>query len=131
AGQGEQAFGILREAAAVLFSDLLRGPMQPARSPIVAQTAPGCQHGIFRSRGEGSDIRKTFEENPVVVKHGGHARLLQHDFTEPDAVGIASFAPRKVAAMLVVPAEKSATKSGHVLAARWRRGKPRLYGDGG
>src|SRR5208337_3460720 len=132
AGQGEQGFGILREPAIVLFGNLLRGLTQHAGAPIVAQTAPGGQHSLFRSGGERLDIRKTFEENPVVVKHGGHARLLQHDFAEPDAVGITSYAPGKVAAMPIVPAEQRAPESGQVLAGRWnwRRGEPRLYGDG-
>src|SRR5208337_1170263 len=132
ARQGEQGLGIAREAAAVSFSNLLRAPMQHARSPIVAQAAPGGQHGLFRSRGERLDIGKTCKEYPVVFEHCGHARLLQHDFAEPDAVRISRHAPGKVAAMLVVPAEKGALESGQVLAAGWnrRRGKPRLYGDG-
>ncbi len=112
AGQGEQGFGILRKAPAVLYGDLLRALVQHARAPIVAEAAPGGQHVIRRSCGERLDIRKTVEEYPVVVEDGGHARLLQHDFAEPDAIGIASFAPGKVAAMLIVPAEKSAAKSG-------------------
>src|ERR1019366_2331969 len=116
AGQGKQSFGIPREAAAMLFSDLLRALMQHARSPIVAQSAPCGQHGVLRSRGERLHIRKTFEENPVVFKHGGHARLLQHDFAEPDAVGIASSAPGKVAALLVVPAEKRAPETTEILS---------------
>jgi hypothetical protein len=100
----------------VFFSNLLRGPMQHARATIVAQTAPGCQDGFFRSSGERLDIRKTFQENPVMVKHGGHARLLQHDFAQPDAVGIASLAPGKIAAMLIVPPEKGVTERGQGLA---------------
>src|SRR5882672_1930518 len=115
AGQSEPGFGIPRETATVVFNYLPRCLMQPARSPIVAQTAPGCQDGLFRSRGERLDIRKTFEENPVMVKHGGHARLLQHDFAEPDAIGIASFAPGKVAAMLVVPAQQRAPDMDKIL----------------
>ena len=99
----------------MLFSDLLRGLMQHPRSAIVAQTAPGCQHRIFRSLGERLDIRKTFEENPIVVKHGGNARLLQHDFAEPDPIGIASLAPGKVAAMLVVPAQQRAPDMDKIL----------------
>src|SRR6266478_1792716 len=115
AGQREPGFGIPREAATVVFNYLPRGLMQHACSTIVAQAAPGCQDGLFRSRGERLDIRKTFEENPVMVKHGGNARLLQHDFAEPDAIGIASLAPGKVAAMLVVPAEEGATDTNKIL----------------
>ncbi len=108
----------------MLLYEFFRALMQPARSPIVAKSAPRCQHGVFSSRGERLDIWKTFEENPVVVNDGSHARLLQHDFAEPDAVGIgigikiASLAPGKVAAMLVVPAKQRAAKGGQILTSR-------------
>ena len=65
-----------------------------------------------------------------MVEHGGYARLLQHDFAEPDPVRITSLAPGKVAAMPAVPAEEGATKSGQVLAGCWRRGETRLCGNG-
>ncbi len=146
ARQGAQGFGILRETAALLLGDLPRALVHHPRSPIVAETAPGGQHGLFRSCGERLHVRKALEENPVVVKHGGHARLLQHDFTEPDAIRVAGFSPRKVAAMLVVPAEQRAPETIEILtlslveiadltrdASRGdssrRRGEPRLYGD--
>ena len=68
-----------------------------------------------------------------MVKHGGDARLLQHDFAQPDAVGFASFTPRKIAAMLVVPAEHCTTEGSQAIAAQWtwRRGQPPLYGNAG
>ncbi len=50
-----------------------------------------------------------------MVNDGAHARLLQHDFAEPDAVRIASFAPGKVAAMLAVPAEQRAPEAAEIL----------------
>jgi hypothetical protein len=50
-----------------------------------------------------------------MVKHGADARLLQHDLAEPDAVGIASFAPWKVAAMLIVPAQQRAPDMNKIL----------------
>ena len=51
-----------------------------------------------------------------MFEHGRHARLLQHDFAEPDAVGIASSAPRKVAVMQVIPAQKGAAKGRLIFA---------------
>ena len=115
----------------MLLHEFYRAPVQHARSPIIAETAPGGQHGLFASPGERLDIRKTFEENPVVVEHRGYARLLQHDLAEPDAVGIASFTPGKVAAMLAVPAEEVATETGHVLAGGADQGpRTRVRFDG-
>jgi hypothetical protein len=129
--QFEQGFGISRERATVLLRHFLRATVQHARAAIVAEAAPGSQHSIFGSGGQRLHIRKEFEKNSIVVKNGSHARLLQHNFAEPNAVGIVSFAPGKIAAMPVVPAEESAPEWWQVLAGQevWRRDPPLLYGD--
>ncbi len=116
AGQSLQGLGALWKPAVMLFYELSRALMQHARPPVIAQAAPGRQHGVLGGCRERLHIRKTPEENPVVVKHGSHACLLQHDFAEPDAVGFARLPPRKVASMLVVPAEQCATKGSQVPA---------------
>ena len=132
AGESLEGFGSLREAAAVLPHEFLCALIQHPGSAVVAETAPGSEHSVFRSRGERLNIRETLKENSVVVNDGRYARLLQHDFAEPDAIGIASLAPGKFAAMPVVPAQQRLPENGQVLAGRWtwRRGKPRLYWDG-
>ncbi len=130
AGESLEGCGCLREAASVFSNQFSGALMQPVGAAVVAETAPSGEHGVFRSNGEGSDIREALKERTVVVNDGGHPRLLQHDFAEPDAIGVASLAPGKIAAMLVVPAKQRAPESGQVLAARWnwRRGEPRKHG---
>ena len=100
----------------MLLDDLPRALMQPPRSLVVAESAPGGQYVIFARRGERFDIRKPGKENPVMLKHGDDTRLLQHDFAEPDRVRIASAPPGKVATIPVVPVEQGAAKTAETLA---------------
>jgi hypothetical protein len=71
------------------------------------------------------NVGKSLEEKPVMFKHGGDTRLLQHYFGNPNAVGVAGFAPREIAPIFVVPMEKYAAKctSGF---ANGGRDRPRL-----
>src|SRR5208282_5542698 len=46
----------------------------------------------------------------VIRQDSGDTRLLQHDFGDPDAVGIAARAPGKVAAVRAEPVEQAALK---------------------
>jgi hypothetical protein len=149
ARQSLKIFCPLRKPAGVLLHDLFSALVQTARSPIVAQAAPCGEYCILRLRGERFNTWKTFEEIPVVFEDSGHTRLLQHNFAEPDAVGIASLAPREIAAIPVVPAKERPAKRGQgvllvlvflvlvslvlvslVLVAGRSRSKPRLDGDG-
>ena len=49
-------------------------------------------------------VGNRLHEARIVIEHGGHARLLQHDLGNPDAVRIAVATPGQIATMLVVPA---------------------------
>ena len=87
-GQGLQPLGRLRKGAARLRHPARRR-VQIARATVVAQTRPqahhllgiGCRQVVHRGEGaqEGLEIRDD----------GGHLRLLQHHFRQPDAIGIA------------------------------------------
>jgi hypothetical protein len=62
-----------------------------------------------------------------MLKHRSHPRLLQHNLAEPDAIRIARRAPRKVAAMQVIPPQKCAPKTAQIFAARRKRSRSSLY----
>ena len=111
AGESLKSCGGLRELAAEVLDEFSGALMHHAGAAIVAEATPSGEHGVFGGGREGVDVGEKFEENPVMVEHGGDAGLLQHDFAEPDAIGIVGVAPGKIAAMLVVPAEKGATES--------------------
>ena len=46
----------------------------------------------------------------VIRDDGGDLRLLKHELGNEDSVGIASPAPREVAAITAIPTQQSATK---------------------
>ena len=95
-----------------LSRDLARGRMQIARARIIAQAAPAGQHLLQRSRCQGRYRGETLQELVVVRDYGLGAGLLQHDLRDPDLVGIASTAPRQVAATPVIPRTQSTPENG-------------------
>ena len=86
--------------------------MQHASAPVIAQAAPRSQHRGFSSRCKVLDGRKAEQEFAIVLGYCSHTSLLQHDFREPDAIGIAIFSPRQVTPAALVPVEKPASKCG-------------------
>ncbi len=98
---------ILRRARA---QRSFRRLMHSARAMVIAEAAPCRQHRTLASRGQHLHRRKTLHETRIVIQHGSHTRLLQHDFGNPNSIGIAIAAPWQLAAMLVIPAQQSATE---------------------
>ena len=81
----------------VVFGNDNFGPfMQKSRPAVIAKTAPGSEDFVFGCGGEGFNRRETGHPVSVMVEHGGDAGLLEHNFGDPDGVGVASAAPRKV-----------------------------------
>ena len=80
-------------------ADFARGYSIPAPT----RTAEPLARGLRRAIPPGKAVEKTI----VVGNDGGDARLLQHHFGDPDAVGVAAGAPRKIAAMLSEPGEQT------------------------
>ena len=86
-----------RKCAAVSRDDLLRGAMQVARAAVVAEPGPVSQHRVQPRARQMPHGRESREKATVVGNHGGDARLLQHDFGDPDGVRIARAAPFEIA----------------------------------
>ena len=63
--------------------------VEHAGSAVVSEAAPGGQHAGLAGRCQLPNRRKAPQEFMVVRNHRGYPSLLQHDFGEPDAVGIA------------------------------------------
>lgn len=105
-GAGERG----RELRVVLGDDLPRGPMEIARAAVIAEPGPVFQNFGFARAGQLTDGGEAREEAFIIGQHSGDARLLEHDFGEPDAVGIAPSAPGKVAAIDAIPGEKFAAE---------------------
>ena len=84
--------------------------MQIAGTGVVAKSLPGMQHLVQRSGGQRMNIGKTRDESVKIGADRRDSGLLQHDFAEPDAVGVGALAgcgaPGQVAAVAVVPCEQ-------------------------
>ena len=82
---------------------------QIAGAGIIAQSGPEIEHLIIGGGGEIGDGGKMLEKTLEIGYDGGDRGLLEHDFAEPDPVGIGSIAlggaPGQVAPMRLIPAE--------------------------
>ena len=90
--------------------DLFCGGVEIARAAVIAEAGPEAQDFLLRRGGECVDRGKFFEEAVVVGEDGGDASLLQHDFGDPNAIGIAAGAPGKRAAMRAKPVEEASAE---------------------
>ena len=112
AGKRECLLGGLRKNAVMFCDDFLRGFLEVARARVVTKPSPETKHFLWWSCGEGFNGRKTFEETLIVRNGGGNARLLQHDFREPNAVGIFVAAPGEITLELREPGEEVFAEAG-------------------
>ena len=69
--------------------------MEIASAAVVPQSFPETQDIIDTGGGECLDIGKADCETLEVGDDGSHRGLLQHDFAEPDSVGILLLSPRQ------------------------------------
>ena len=104
---------VARELPAVLIHDLPRGVVQVARAAVVAEAGPQREYVVIGSGGEAFDIGKAGEEARVILQDGGDLRLLQHDFREPDAVGVVALPGQVVAAVAGLPGGEAVSERGH------------------
>ena len=106
ARKGEHVGGIGRELAVMLGDNLPGRFLEIASTRIVTKASSEAENFLGGSFGEGLDGWKMFEETVVVWDGGSDASLLQHNFGEPDSVGISGAAPWEVSLELVKPGEK-------------------------
>ena len=86
-GQGLQPLGRLRKRAARLCH-LARRRMQVACPTVVAQPRPQTHHLLGIGRRQVVHRGESAQEGLEIRNDGGHLRLLQHHFRQPDAIGI-------------------------------------------
>ena len=98
--QLRQEFSGRRENPAVLSNNQLRAPMQISGTTVITQAAPEAQHLVLRSAGKCAHIRESFQKTCVVTQHGAHLGLLQHDFRQPNPVGVAGLLPGEMTASM-------------------------------
>ena len=82
--------------------------MQIAGTAVIAQTTPQAQHLIERGRCQIFHRGKARKKALVVVDHGEHLSLLQHDLRQPHAVRLARVLPGQVgASMGLMPVQQA------------------------
>ncbi len=111
AGEGESFFFCLWKDPTMIRDDFLSGFLKISRARIVAESRPEAKNFFLRGFRErlhgGGSERKAF----VIGDDGSDAGLLEHDFGEPDVIGIFVAAPREVALELREPGEEIFAKA--------------------
>src|SRR5580704_18325263 len=95
----------------VLGDDLLRGAVEIAGAGVITEAGPKFEDVLLPGARERFDGGEASKKTVVVGNHSGDAGLLQHDFGDPDAVGIAAAAPGEIAAMAAKPGEEMRLKA--------------------
>ena len=104
--------GFARKGAGVFACEDLRALVQVARPRVVAQPAPERHHLVHGGFGKVDQPGAARQEALVVGHDGADLRLLQHDFRQPDAIGIAAQLPialprQIVAAVTSLPGDQA------------------------
>lgn len=114
ADAGEGADFVVSGGEAAEGEHLLGGALEVAGAGVIAEAGPGGEEVGFGGGGEGGEVGEAGKEAFVIGNDSSDAGLLEHDFREPDAVGVAGVAPREVALVGEKPLVQRGGKS-HVV----------------
>ena len=106
AGKGEDVLESLWERSVVLAHDRFGRPLKIARPLVVAETFPEFQDVVGIGGSQRRDVRKCAHPTFPIWDDGFHLGLLEHDFRDPNGVGIARATPREVAGVFGEPGQK-------------------------
>jgi len=110
--QRDHVVKIIREFAIMLFHDLPRGFLQVPDAGVIAKTLPKLVDFVRTGIGCSFNGREFLHPAFPIRNHGFDLGLLEHDFGNPDGVGIARVPPRQVAG---VPGKPIQQKPGKLL----------------
>ena len=85
---------------------LLRGFLQIADAGVIAESFPELVDFGRTGLGDGFNRRQFAHPAFPIWNHRFHLRLLEHDFGNPDGVGIARAPPRQVAGVRGEPIQQ-------------------------
>ncbi len=83
-----------------------RNRMQIPSSRVIAEALPRMEDVVFRSPGQGGEIREAAEPLIIIRDNGGNLSLLEHELGYENGVGVASLAPGQFSAVPAVPLHK-------------------------
>src|SRR5262249_10688394 len=102
----QRADRLILARKAACRDDLLRSAPQIAGARVIAEPRPGGQDIVLGRAGQRLHSREALQKALIVGDDGLGARLLEHDLAHPDAIGIGSGAPGKIAMTFSVPVEE-------------------------
>ena len=101
-----------------------RGLVKIARTPVVAKPGPGFAYRSLVGSGQGCNRGELEQETGKSRDHGLDVRLLEHDFGNPDGVGVALSSPGQITGVFAIEREQRAPQRCHGLQ-RFHRVIPR------
>lgn len=110
-GEGSEGVDTLGKCAGMVMYNVPGEAMQIFGATVVAQPVPGLPHVPRSGTGEGVEGGEAIEEWLPVSFDTGDRCLLEHEFGDQDAVGVASPAPGKIAPMRSKPFEETPFES--------------------
>ena len=120
AGQFGEFGGGGGEGAGVVSNEEAGGLAEVAHARVVAQALPGFEEGVVFGGGEGGDGGEGGEEAGEVGPDGLDLGLLEHNFADPDGVGIRVAAPGHFALVGAIPGEERGKALGEDEGGRGR-----------
>ena len=103
AGQGAQLLQIGGQLAAVLRNNLARRLLQQTRAAVIPQPLPRLEQFLLRRIGQRPHIGIARKKALIIRNDRLRARLLEHDFGNPDSISVLRAPPRQVAMPRVIP----------------------------
>ena len=110
AGQGDKIIVFFRKTSAVPIHDHSRGPLQIIGACVIAESFPELQHFFSSSARQRLHRRQFAHPASPVGNDRLDLRLLEHDFGNPDGVGVSRAAPRQTAGALPEPGEQQSNQ---------------------
>ena len=110
----ESADAVERVREPAECDNLPRGGVQVAGAAVVAQPLPEPQHRVLGRCRQALHVREGGHETLPVGLPLGDPGLLEDDLAEPDGIGVAGAAPRKVPSVVRVPGEQGFGHGKHI-----------------
>ncbi len=95
------------KSTTMAIDDDFRGGVEISGASVVAEALPGVKHIVLRRLGQSSKTREPAQPLFIIWEDGRDLGLLKHQFGNENGVRITGSPPRKVAAVLAIPGQKT------------------------
>src|SRR5262249_10837819 len=105
-----QVFKTIGKLSLQFFGHNLSRFVNISGSTVVTKSFPVTKDFGFFGLGQSDYCRKSGNKSFIIGNDSADGGLLQHDFADPDAIGIVCSPPRQVARILPIPANEFLAK---------------------